>query len=209
MEDGLVKVVAPMDDTPAAKAGIMSGDLISAVDGIEVQGLTLEQAVKKMKGPIRYQDPPEDHAQGRGAADRDFGRARSHPGAAGALPHQGRRHRLYPHHLIQRTDHRRLAKSHRRHIEADPAGETGRLCRRPAQQPRRLARSGGLGIECVHGARRGGLDARPRRRRNPALHRADRRPDQGQAAGRPDQRRIGFRCPRSWPARCTITSAQR
>jgi carboxyl-terminal processing protease len=52
MEDGLVKVVAPMDDTPAAKAGIMSGDLITAIDDAAVQGLTLEQAVAKMKGPI-------------------------------------------------------------------------------------------------------------------------------------------------------------
>jgi carboxyl-terminal processing protease len=52
MEDGLVKVVAPMDETPAAKAGIMSGDLITAIDDAAVQGLTLEQAVAKMKGPI-------------------------------------------------------------------------------------------------------------------------------------------------------------
>jgi len=52
MENGLIKVVAPMDDTPAAKAGIMSGDLITQIDGVAVQGLTLEQAVNKMKGPI-------------------------------------------------------------------------------------------------------------------------------------------------------------
>jgi carboxyl-terminal processing protease len=52
MENGLVKVVAPMDDTPAAKAGIMSGDLITHIDDEAVQGLTLEQAVNKMKGPI-------------------------------------------------------------------------------------------------------------------------------------------------------------
>jgi carboxyl-terminal processing protease len=52
MEDGLVKVVAPMDDTPAAKAGVMSGDLITGIDDTAVQGLTLEQAVAKMKGPI-------------------------------------------------------------------------------------------------------------------------------------------------------------
>src|SRR4051794_31695712 len=52
MEDGLVKVVAPMDETPAAKAGIMSGDLIASIDDAAVQGLTLEQAVAKMKGPI-------------------------------------------------------------------------------------------------------------------------------------------------------------
>src|SRR6184192_2567755 len=48
MEDGLIKVVAPIDDTPAAKAGIMSGDLISQIDGDAVQGLSLEQAVNKM-----------------------------------------------------------------------------------------------------------------------------------------------------------------
>src|SRR3954466_10257280 len=52
MEDGLVKVVAPMDDPPAAKAGILSGDLIAGIDDTAVQGLTLEQAVAKMKGPI-------------------------------------------------------------------------------------------------------------------------------------------------------------
>jgi carboxyl-terminal processing protease len=52
MEDGLVKVVAPMDETPAAKAGILSGDLITGIDDTAVQGLTLEQAVARMKGPI-------------------------------------------------------------------------------------------------------------------------------------------------------------
>jgi carboxyl-terminal processing protease len=52
MENGLVKVVAPMDDTPASRAGIMSGDLITQIDEDAVQGLTLEQAVNKMKGPV-------------------------------------------------------------------------------------------------------------------------------------------------------------
>jgi carboxyl-terminal processing protease len=52
MQEGLVKVVAPMDETPAAKAGILSGDLIAEIDGDAVQGLSLEQAVAKMKGPI-------------------------------------------------------------------------------------------------------------------------------------------------------------
>ena len=55
MEDGLVKVVSPIDDTPASKAGIMSGDLISKIDGDAVQGMTLEQAVNKMKGPVETQ----------------------------------------------------------------------------------------------------------------------------------------------------------
>src|ERR1700724_3693600 len=52
MEDGLVKVVAPIDDTPAAKAGLLSGDLITQIDGEAVQGLSLEQAVNKMKGAV-------------------------------------------------------------------------------------------------------------------------------------------------------------
>src|SRR5262245_9999441 len=44
MEDGLVKVVAPIDDTPAYKAGVMAGDIITHLDDEPVQGLTLNQA---------------------------------------------------------------------------------------------------------------------------------------------------------------------
>jgi len=52
MEDGLVKVVAPIDDTPAAKAGVQAGDLIAKLDGDEVKGMTLSQAVEKMRGAV-------------------------------------------------------------------------------------------------------------------------------------------------------------
>ncbi len=52
MEDGLVKVVAPIDDTPAAKAGVMANDVITQLDDENVQGLTLNQAVDKMRGPV-------------------------------------------------------------------------------------------------------------------------------------------------------------
>jgi carboxyl-terminal processing protease len=52
MEEGLVKVVAPMDDTPAAAAGVKAGDLITHIDGEPVLGLTLNQAVEKMRGPV-------------------------------------------------------------------------------------------------------------------------------------------------------------
>lgn len=52
MEDGLVKVVSPMDGTPAARAGIQPNDLITHLDGEPVKGLTLEQAVDKMRGPV-------------------------------------------------------------------------------------------------------------------------------------------------------------
>jgi carboxyl-terminal processing protease len=51
MEDGLVKVVTPIDDTPAAKAGMLSGDVITQIDDETIQGMTLEQAVSRMKGP--------------------------------------------------------------------------------------------------------------------------------------------------------------
>ena len=52
MEDGLVKVVAPIDDTPAAKAGILANDLITKLDDDQIQGMTLNQAVEKMRGPV-------------------------------------------------------------------------------------------------------------------------------------------------------------
>ena len=52
MENGVVKVVSPIDDTPAAKAGLQSNDLITHLDGEQIVGLTLEQAVEKMRGPV-------------------------------------------------------------------------------------------------------------------------------------------------------------
>jgi len=52
MEEGLVKVVAPIDETPAARAGILANDVITQIDGEAVQGLTLNQAVDKMRGPV-------------------------------------------------------------------------------------------------------------------------------------------------------------
>tara|TARA_B100000941_G_scaffold273367_1_gene233585 strand:- start:1354 stop:2490 length:1137 start_codon:yes stop_codon:yes gene_type:complete len=52
MEAGVVKVIAPIDDTPAAKAGIKAGDYIVKIDDIQVQGKTLMEAVKLMRGPV-------------------------------------------------------------------------------------------------------------------------------------------------------------
>ncbi|MGO4872174.1 MAG: S41 family peptidase [Roseiarcus sp.] len=52
-EGGLVRVVSPIDDTPAARAGMMSGDLITAIDDAPVQGMTLKEAVDKMRGPAK------------------------------------------------------------------------------------------------------------------------------------------------------------
>ena len=52
MENGVIKVVSPIDDTPAAKAGLMANDLITHLDNEQISGLTLEQAVEKMRGPV-------------------------------------------------------------------------------------------------------------------------------------------------------------
>ncbi|MEO9336363.1 S41 family peptidase [Mesorhizobium sp. SB112] len=52
MENELVKVISPMDDTPAAKAGVLAGDFISKIDGDEVRGMTLNDAVEKMRGLV-------------------------------------------------------------------------------------------------------------------------------------------------------------
>ncbi len=52
MENGVVRVVSPIDDTPAARAGIRAGDYITHLDGEQVLGMTLSDAVEKMRGPV-------------------------------------------------------------------------------------------------------------------------------------------------------------
>lgn len=52
MENGLIKVVSPIDDTPAFKAGVEAGDLITHIDGEPVMGMTLSEAVERMRGPV-------------------------------------------------------------------------------------------------------------------------------------------------------------
>jgi carboxyl-terminal processing protease len=53
MEDGLIKIISPIADTPASRAGILSGDIITQIDGDAVQGMTLNQAVDKMRGAVK------------------------------------------------------------------------------------------------------------------------------------------------------------
>lgn len=50
MEDGLVKVVSPIEDTPAARAGLMTNDLITKIDDTPVKGMSINEAVKRMRG---------------------------------------------------------------------------------------------------------------------------------------------------------------
>ena len=52
MESGVVKVISPIDDTPASRAGIKAGDYIVKIDDIQVQGKSLSEAVDLMRGPV-------------------------------------------------------------------------------------------------------------------------------------------------------------
>ena len=75
MENGLVKVVSPIDDTPAAKAGVQSGDYISHIDDEPVMGLTLSEAVDKMRGAVNTNLKITIIREGKEAFDLDLKRA--------------------------------------------------------------------------------------------------------------------------------------
>src|SRR3954471_9716505 len=50
LEDGGIKIVTPIEDTPASRAGLLAGDLITKLDGVEVKGMTMQQAMTRMRG---------------------------------------------------------------------------------------------------------------------------------------------------------------
>ena len=193
MEDGLVKVVAPMDDTPAAKAGIMSGDLITHINGEAVQGLTLEQAVNKMKGPVNTKTRLKIIRKGAEAPievsiEREIIRVRpvryhTEGGDIGYI-------RITTFNE-QTTDglKKAIADISKQIPPEKLAGYVVDLRNNP----------GGLldqavSVSAAFMARGEVVSTRGRTRRgNPALHGAERRSHQGQAAGRPDQWRIGLR----------------
>ena len=192
MEDGLIKVVAPIDETPAAKAGIMANDVITELDGEAVHGLTLDQAVEKMRGPVhtkikltimrKGQDKPIEVT-----IARDVIRVRSVRSHS-----QGDDYRLYPDYRVHRPNDQWPEEGDRRPHEADRRLQDQGLHYRPAQQSRRPARPGGLGFGAIPEQRRDRLHPGPQRAGNAALQRpVGRRPDQGQAAHPVDQRRIG------------------
>src|SRR5579864_2137450 len=78
MENGLVKVVSPIDDTPASHAGLKPGDLITQLDGAPIQGLTLPQAVEKMRGPVNSDITLTIRREGRDRFDVTLARATIH-----------------------------------------------------------------------------------------------------------------------------------
>ncbi len=138
MEDGLIKVVSPIDDTPASKAGILANDIITQLDDEAVQGLTLNQAVEKMRGPVntkirlkiirKGQDNPIDVT-----LVRDNIRVRSVRARV-----EQRRHRFHPHQHLQRADHRRPQARDHQSLQPDRRQAEG-LHHRPQQQPGRVA----------------------------------------------------------------------
>src|SRR5229473_7552902 len=75
MENGLIKVVSPIDDTPAAKAGLKPGDFITHLDGEPVLGLSLNEAVERMRGPIASDIKLTIRREGRDAFDVTLTRA--------------------------------------------------------------------------------------------------------------------------------------
>ena len=106
MEDGLIKVVAPIDDTPAAKAGVMANDIITHLDDEPVQGLTLNQAVEKMRGPVNTKIKLKIMRKGADkpievTITRDIIRVRSVRSRI-----EGDDVGYHPRHPVQRADHR-------------------------------------------------------------------------------------------------------
>ncbi len=82
-EGGLLKVIAPIDGTPAARAGIKPGDLITTVDGKTIEGLTLQEAVDKLRGPPNTQVKLTIKREGDADPDPADADARDHPHGGG------------------------------------------------------------------------------------------------------------------------------
>ena len=171
MEDGLVKVIAPIDDTPAAKAGVMANDIITHLDDDQVQGLTLNQAVEKMRGPVntkirlkvmrKGQDKPVEIVITRDIIRVRAVRSRIEGDDVG---------------YVRITQFNEQTNENLKKAISDLTAQHGRqdqgLRARSAQQSGRPARSGHLGVRLVPREGRDRLDARPQCRRDAALQRA-------------------------------------
>ena len=168
MENGVVKVVSPIEDTPAAKAGLMSGDSHhrarqGADPGPDAAGSGGEDARAG-----QFADHAHHRAQGRRGPVRREGHARRDPYQPGQVQRRGRRRRLYPRHHLQRADHRQSAEGDRGPEEAARSEAQG-LRHRSPQQSGRPARPGDLGVRCVPRSGRDRADARPQSRGDAAV----------------------------------------
>ena len=96
--NGWVTVVSPMQDSPADRAGIRTGDVLFEVDGESAADWTLERAVQAMRGKLGTHDRPRDPPRGRSGADAVPARPRADPPAGRADRRaDARRHRLSQH----------------------------------------------------------------------------------------------------------------
>ncbi len=161
MEDGLVKVISPIEDTPAYRAGVKPGDLIIKLDDAQVKGMTLNDAVKKMRGKpntqitltIARKGEPQPLVITLTRAEIQVQSVKSkiiEPGYAWVRVSQ-----------FQEKSADDLARQVDQPVQAGPGEGPGAG---PAQRPRRPAlRRGGdlLGLPAAQGA--GGIDRRPHR----------------------------------------------
>ena len=108
-EEGFVKVVSPIDDTPADAAGIEAGDFITHVDGESILGLTLDKAVDLMRGPGRVRDRDHGRARRRARALRRHHHPRHDQADRRARPDRRHQRGAARHHL-QRPDLSRTCK---------------------------------------------------------------------------------------------------
>jgi carboxyl-terminal processing protease len=138
MEDGLIKVVAPIDETPAAKAGVMANDIITHLDDEAVQGLTLNQAVDKMRGPVNTKIKLK--IVRKGAESRSILRSPAMSSGCARCARSERRRWFYIRVLVQRADHQDLRKAI--NLTAQTGDKLKGFVSRPAQQSGRIARSG-------------------------------------------------------------------
>ena len=107
MEDGLVKVVSPIDDTPAARAGLLSGDLITRIDDDAGQGPDPEGSRRQDARPGEIERPASRAARRQQGRQGIHDRPRDHPRPVGALAPRERGHRLHSHHPVQSGSLRR------------------------------------------------------------------------------------------------------
>ena len=169
MEDGLVKVVSPIDDTPAARAGMMSGDLVTRIDDTAVKGLTPQGSGRQDARSGQVDGEADRRARSEPGPQGVHDRPRDHPCSVGALASRERRHRLYPHHPVQPGGVRRGAQGLRSFPRRPRAGEAEGLYPRPAQQSRRAAQPGGRDHQRLRRQRRHRFDPRPKSRPGAAL----------------------------------------
>ena len=192
MENGLVKVVSPIDDTPASKAGIKSGDFITHIDGEPVHGP--HRSARPSRRCAARSTPRSSSrlvAQGQGRAVRRQADPRGHQDLAGAGP---------PVKATSATSGSPPSTSRPaprcatrvEELEGKIGDKLLGLVLDLREQSGRPARPGGGGGRRLHRQGRDRLDPRPPAGRRPALQRPARRHPRRPADGRADQRRLGL-----------------